>query len=58
MPRAGFSGFSGSASFSMTEDNLTYRAASDPNSTSILKDGGVAAKLMAKMGYQAGTGLG
>ena len=41
----------------MGADDFSYKAASS-TSGNVMDGGGVAAKLMAKMGYQSGTGLG
>ncbi|XP_067947035.1 cap-specific mRNA (nucleoside-2'-O-)-methyltransferase 1-like [Watersipora subatra] len=40
------------------EDDLSYRTSSADRSANIIEGGGVAARLMAQMGYQSGTGLG
>ena len=47
----------GEPGFSMGADDFSYKAASS-TSGNVMDGGGVAAKLMAKMGYQSGTGLG
>lgn len=42
----------------MGDDDLSYKMSERSGASEMMEGGGVAAKLMAQMGYQAGTGLG